>query len=313
MDYKVSVIVPVYNGEQYIQQCCEQLVQQSLKDIEIIFVNDGSKDKTALLLNHCADKYENVVVLHQQNKGVSAARNFGIREAAGKYVGFVDVDDQIDNDMYEVLYSFAMTNNLDVACMDNIGARGEKTIFSNANEWMSALFLADINMSACTKLVKKSIVNGKAFPEGKRINEDLCAVYKFFSISHSVGVINFNKYHYIHREGSSSRALTFTDKYFDAIEIADWITKDAKEKFPDLLDAIEARKAKTYLRISKIYYLRGAPKKYMGRILEIKVYLRNLPKTKIKFYYSKNDRVRYFLYIYALPLFLILLKTIDKK
>lgn len=313
MNYKVSVIVPVYNGEQYIRECCEQLVHQTLNDIEVILVNDGSEDRSALIINQCAEKYRNVVALHQQNKGVSAARNYGIKEATGEYIGFVDVDDRIEKDMFEMLYKFAVESNLDAVCMDKIGMEGEKTVFREREEWMSALFQADIKMSACNKLFSKSLLQENIFPEGKRIHEDLCAVYKVLSISRTVGAININKYHYIQREGTSSRDNIFSDKYFDAIEIANWIEEDAKKKFPELQDDIEARKAKTYLRISKIFYLRGNPEKYKNRIFEMKKYLKRLPKKKLKLYYSRNDIIRYYLYIYAMPLFLLLIKTIDNK
>lgn len=312
MCVKVSVVVPVYNGEEYIEKCCQSLQKQTLTEIQIIFVNDGSNDKTAELLNSCQSQYPNVTALHQENKGVSAARNLGIQKCTGEYIGFVDVDDMIDEDMYETLYTKACENNFDVICMDRIGAPGEITVFGKQKEWVSALFQADISMSACNKLFKKSLLQAPVFPEGKRIHEDLYAVYTAFTNATKVGCINIEKYHYIHHEGSSSRAPVFAEKYFDAIEIANQIYDDARIKFPDLKDEADAYKAKTYLRISKIYYLRKAPREYRDRIAEMKQYLRSLPKDKLRIYYSRNDMIRYYLYLYAFPLFMLLIKTIDR-
>lgn len=313
MEYKVSVIVPVYNGEQFIENCCKQLVDQTIKDIEIILVNDGSVDESGTIIDKCAAYYKNVVALHQKNMGVSAARNNGIAHACGEYIGFVDADDQVDTDMFEILYTFAKDKNLDVVCMDPVGSKGEKTVFDNKLQWISALFKADIKTSSCNKLYRKTLLGENIFPVGKRIHEDLCAVYKALSMADSVGAVNADKYHYIHREGSGSTSPVFTDKYFDAIEIADWIYEDSINKFPELKDLAEARKAKTYLRMSKIYYLRKSPKEYKDRINLMKQYLKSLPKNKLSTYFIRNDIVRYYLYIYAKPLFLLFIKTIDKK
>lgn len=313
MKPKVSVIVPVYNGERFVNGCCAQLVCQTLKGMEIIFIDDGSTDQSGALIDNCAEQYENVFALHQANMGVSAARNNGIAHASGVYIGFVDVDDEVDPDMFEALFEYADEEQLDVVCMDAIGDAGEKTVFSDQRQWMSALFRADIRISACNKLFRRDLLQGKGFPEGKRIHEDLWAVYQALSAAESVGAIYLNKYHYIHRENSSSQARIFTEKYFDAVEIADWIYADAVRRFPDLQELAEARRAKTYLRITKIFYLRGAPVNHQKRILEMRRYLKSLPKRRLSTYFVRNDVIRYCLYLYTRPLFLLLLKTIDRN
>lgn len=313
MEYKVSVIVPVYNGEQYINNCCEQLINQTLDSIEIIFIDDGSNDDSRNIIDSCERRYPNVMGLHQENKGVSAARNYGLSVERGKYIGFVDVDDNVDLDMFELLYTSAENNNLDVISMEEIGDEGTLTVYEKQEEWISALFQTNIKMSVCNKLFKKSLLQGEIFPVGKRIHEDLYAVYYALLKAKSVGSINVNKYYYVQHEGSSSRADAFTDKYFDAIEIAEWIYKDAIERFPNIKDVAEVRKANTYLRITKIYYLRKAPDEYRKRIEDIKSYLKSIPRNKLSSYFIRNDLVRYYLCLYAKPLFLLMIKTVDKK
>ena len=313
MGFKVSVIVPIYNGEKYIENVCKQLQSQTLNDIEVILVDDGSKDNSRKIADECSRKYNNVISIHQENKGVSVARNQGISIATGEYLGFVDVDDSIDADMYESLYYAAKNNNLDVVCMEDMWSTEKLSIIIDKKEILSNFCLFKIGMSACNKLFKKSLYPRFSFPEGKRINEDAMAVYRALSSAERIGCINIDKYHYNRHEGSSSRSTVFTEKYFDAIEIADVMYNEIIEMYPSLLDMAEARRARTYLRISKIYYMRGAPKEYKNRIKELKRYLKELPKNKLTFFFSKFDLIRYVLYSYAKPLFLILIKTIDKK
>lgn len=112
---KLSIIIPVYNGEQYIEQCTKSLLNQQLKQIEIIFINDGSIDNSKLILDKLSKRYSNIRVLHQENKGPGAARNLGIEVAKGEYIGFVDVDDTPKEDMYYKLYSLSEEYDLDMA------------------------------------------------------------------------------------------------------------------------------------------------------------------------------------------------------
>ena len=102
---KVSIIVPVYNVEKYLAQCLDSLINQTLKEIEIICVNDGSKDNSAKILTAYAQKYVRIKIINQTNQGLSAARNNGISVATGEYIGFVDSDDWVDIDFYKKLYS----------------------------------------------------------------------------------------------------------------------------------------------------------------------------------------------------------------
>ena len=112
---KVSIIVPVYNVEKYLKRCLDSLVNQSLKDIEIICVNDGSTDDSLDILNEYAKRDERIVVINQENFGQSVARNKGIDVAKGEYLGFVDSDDWVSEDYFEKLYNSAIQNNAEMA------------------------------------------------------------------------------------------------------------------------------------------------------------------------------------------------------
>ena len=112
---KVSVIVPVYNVEKYLRECLNFLVNQTLKEIEIICINDGSEDSSLEILNEYASKDSRFVIINQENSGQSVARNKGLDIAKGEYIGFVDSDDWVDLNFFENLYSEAVKNNSDIA------------------------------------------------------------------------------------------------------------------------------------------------------------------------------------------------------
>ena len=112
---KISVIIPVYNVERFLKKCLESVINQTLSDLEIICINDGSTDKSLSILNSFAQKDNRIIVINQDNQGQSYARNAGLSIATGKYIGFVDSDDWIDLDFYEKLYNTAKKYNADIA------------------------------------------------------------------------------------------------------------------------------------------------------------------------------------------------------
>lgn len=123
---KVSIIVPVYNVEKYLRKCLDSLINQTLKEIEIICVNDGSKDNSPKILEEYAKKDNRIIVINQENAGLSVARNSGIDIAKGEYIGFVDSDDWVDLDFFEKLYYSATSNDADIAVGGIIRVTGIK-------------------------------------------------------------------------------------------------------------------------------------------------------------------------------------------
>lgn len=133
MKPKISIIVPIYNVEPYLSRCLDSLVKQTLQEIEIIAVNDGSTDKSLLILREYAEKDHRITVVDQKNAGVSFARNEGIQMARGEYIGFVDPDDWIDANMYEVLYREAVQEQAEIVMcgyMREFGTHAKEKIFS---------------------------------------------------------------------------------------------------------------------------------------------------------------------------------------
>ncbi|MDY2745262.1 MAG: glycosyltransferase family 2 protein, partial [Methanosphaera sp.] len=114
---KISVIMPVYNEEQYLEKTCQSLKQQTLDDIELICINDGSTDNSTDILTNLATEYDNIRIINQENQGSGIARNKGIDEAKGEYIAFLDADDKyIDPSSLEKMYEYGYKNNADIIC-----------------------------------------------------------------------------------------------------------------------------------------------------------------------------------------------------
>jgi glycosyltransferase involved in cell wall biosynthesis len=149
---KVSIIIPVYNVEEYLQECLNSAVNQTLEDIEIICINDGSTDSSLEILNKYKDRCFNIKIINQENKGLSATRNVGIRNAKGKYIYFLDSDDYIDLDSMRICYEESEKFSLDILTFDAECFYDKDYIGIEMNENYSRLNLLDEN-----------VMNGKEF------------------------------------------------------------------------------------------------------------------------------------------------------
>lgn len=163
MEKKVSVIVPVYNAETYLQKTAERLLNQTLQDIEIILINDGSNDNSGRICDMIASSDARIKVLHQANQGVSSARNNGIEAASGEYMMFCDADDLPDHTMVETLYLRAVEEQADCVLCDFVKVVGEKKVIDRLPSYST---LADREV-IIDKLVMPMLVWGYA-PEGQR-------------------------------------------------------------------------------------------------------------------------------------------------
>ena len=130
---KVSIVVPIYNVEKYLKQCIDSLLNQTLKDIEIILVDDGTPDLAGQIADEYASNYANVKVIHQKNAGLGPARNTGIKHASGEYVGFVDSDDWVDSKMYQKLYNLAIDNKADIVVSGHCDVANDKIVKTKAH------------------------------------------------------------------------------------------------------------------------------------------------------------------------------------
>lgn len=218
----VSVIVPVYNVENYLEKCLNSLVNQTLKNIEIIVVNDGSKDNSQSIIDSFSKKYKNIKSYKKDNGGLSSARNFGIKNASGKYVGFVDSDDYVEPEMFEIMYNKAEKGDFDVVTCninyvyDNRIEKVKTSIKTNActKDEIKKIML-DIYPTACNKIFKKSLFDHVLFKENIWY-EDVEFLYRVFPFIDSMSYVDGYEYNYLQRGGTISS--TYNDKVFDYID-----------------------------------------------------------------------------------------------
>ena len=203
--YKVSVIVPIYNVEKYIKKCLNSLVNQTLQEIQIILVNDGSKDKSGEIAKEYAQMYKNkILYLEKENGGLSDARNYGIPYAEGEYIAFIDSDDYIDENAYEEMYDKAKKENSDYVECDFIWEYPNKNKIDRYKEYtdLKEMF-KNVRVVAWNKLIKKEIIlkNNLYFPKGLRY-EDVEFTYKLIPFVNKFAYVNKPFIHYVQREGS---------------------------------------------------------------------------------------------------------------
>lgn len=202
---KVSVIVPVYNTEKHLHRCVDSLIKQTLSDIEIILVDDGSTDKSGIICDDYAAQDARVHVIHQQNGGVSSARNTGLAAASGEFIGFVDSDDWVELEMYESLYN-AMENTDIVLCdaltVYDTGKTVKDTIplleksCQLTPQTISSEVLMQIAGSACRCLYRASNIKTLAFPMGLKLSED--RVFNLYAMG-TARTIRYEKKAYYNR------------------------------------------------------------------------------------------------------------------
>lgn len=201
--YKVSVIVPVYNGEDYISTCLEALTKQTLSDLEVIIVNDGSTDNTLTILNKYVTLYPNLFKVYTiKNSGQGIARNIGVSYATGEYLAFADSDDYMHPQMYERLYNFAQRGCHDLVICPYYRVAPDYSIINR--EINSLKNMIDVNTSPWNKLFhlqKWKDCNIK-FAENLWY-EDVLAVYSYMFTAKSIGYYELPMYYYVFRENSS--------------------------------------------------------------------------------------------------------------
>ena len=284
----ISVIVPVYKVEDYLRECVDSILAQSFADFELILVDDGSPDSCGVICDEYAKIDSRVRVIHQENMGLSGARNTGIDVAVGEYITFIDSDDAVLDIYLEQLLICAKRFNSDVACCkkedfyekipptNSIGKTYSCRCISAAESIISIYNDFDyVGIYACAKLYKNSLFRNFRFPIGK-IHEDQAVIPLVLYNANSVALIDLSAYLYRRRAGSITKSL-FSEKRYDEL----WAIDSCISKFDKLneTEIVKAAKRKRKLLVST-YYIRAlnshsnVPKQYRTNLVSALGFIR---------------------------------------
>ena len=295
MNPYISIIIPVYNVEPYLEFCVKSLINQTLKELEFIFINDGSQDNSLSILKGFAKKDSRMVIIDQSNKGVSVARNNGIKAAKGKYIAFVDSDDWVEKDMYEVHYREIESSNCDVI-LSNIKSnyhgfeQVERYTFPLnvkqdfdfiKNTILPHLVRKDDMYSSCNKLFKTAIIknNNILFPAGNALSEDNIFNMLYFNNIKTFKYIDYSGYNYRTVDGSATRNILEQDYFKNALRIFNFDYKffmDLNLTDEELHKLKSEKLIKTVLSLINIYLSPSKTVKFGQRYSYVKTMIKNI-------------------------------------
>lgn len=241
----ISVIVPVYNVEEYLDECVQSIVNQTHRKLEIILVDDGSTDKCSALCEKWAKKDNRIKVVHKTNGGLSSARNAGLEIAKGEYIGFVDSDDWINPTMYELLLNTCKINNTGISCCGRTLVYEDglkmKTYISSGGVWNTEHAISKVlrrdgmDVAAWDKLYKSELFDNIRFPEGEN-NEDTAVFYKLFEEAKVISHSGTCEYFYRVRLGSITQSSYQVKNRESIFKHLNDLGEFINDKYPQLQD-----------------------------------------------------------------------------
>lgn len=320
----ISVIIPVYNVEDYLHYAIESLEKQTYKNFEIILVNDGSTDNSGKLCDEYSEKYSNVRVFHKENGGLSDARNFGIQKAQGEFITFLDPDDYLEVYSLELLAGIQEKYNCDIVST-RVKATELYNVYSNhslTEEDFENVLLMDgdvfleeayydkvATVSACGKLYRRSILK-IPFPKG-RIYEDLYIISEHVEKANKIVHTPIQIYNYYKRQGSivNSRFTSKQYDFFDAMNHNRTVIKDKYNNKPSLENAVNAKEVIGSFKIIGSAYKTSITDVYKIRKIIKRNYTNILSNSKINCFF----KMKYILFILSPNLFNVIKRLRVKK
>ena len=259
MGEKISVIVPVYNVEAYLERCVESILQQTYAHFELILINDGSTDSSGQICDHLASQYENIKVYHIENAGVSNARNMGIQLATGSWVTFIDSDDFVTQDYLATLASaaeglnvgfvIAPLHHIKNGIVTDLPSHSGKTELWSTEETMKELLMTTrTSFFPVAKLFKRVLLADEKFNTNYHLAEDALFLTELLLKTRCSSVfIDKPIYYYDHREGSATTSVN--RHVFDTIEVYQQILAQVSQVFPNLKYELINRECWSYITV----------------------------------------------------------------
>ncbi len=314
----ISIIVPVYNVQNYLRKCLESVLAQTYKNIEIILVDDGSTDSSGKICDQYGKKHSNIKVIHKANGGLSDARNKGLKYVKGKYVIFVDSDDIIDRGIVEYLYGLVIRNRADIGICDPIHCypnqaidfkqADQEQVFSREEAIEQMLYQKSFLVAAWGKIYPTNYFENIRFPIGI-LYEDAAIMYKIFDQAQRIAYGNAKLYGYLHRDNSIT-TKQFSEHDSDILTICDQIDKYFIERSEKL-----KRAAKSYHTAAALRIYLNAPRngQFESVIYMCEKYLKeNYWHVLLDYKIRKKMRAALLLYRYAQPVMPYIYGRIDR-
>ncbi len=227
----ISVIVPVYNVEEYLAECLDSIICQIFSNMEIIIINDGSTDSSGKIADSYIKKDNRIKVIHQKNRGLSSARNIGIKIAKGEYISFIDSDDYIDSQMLSKMYNYAKQNTSDITVCGfyKVSQYGDKKCFiESAEQSFENMLGSKIHAIACDKLYKKELFTKNAIEYPDNLyHEDVATTFKLYYYANKIAYLPLALYYWRTRYGSIGKSIS--EKHINDFFEIFVITKDFLE------------------------------------------------------------------------------------
>lgn len=300
-DDLVSIIIPVYNVENYLDKCVDSVILQTYKNIEIILVDDGSKDHSGAICDHWKEKDKRIKVIHKTNGGLSSARNAGIEISSGDYLFFLDSDDYISVHTIEILLKHAKENNADLVETALTHVYKNKNVCRAPKGPIKVLgteeaLIWDLGgkggaVSSCGKLFKRSIFSNYRFRE-KKLHEDHFSIVDLLSKANRFVFVPDSFYYYIHRNNSIT-TYDFSPKSLDDMEAAAYNYKLIASKYPKAIKAAEFRLDFSTLKLIDKLMLSDNPEEY-GYLNEWMKHVRSNKRRILKSeYFTKNRKLSF--------------------
>lgn len=249
MQEKISVIVPVYRVERYLDKCIQSIVDQTYSNLEIILIDDGSPDRCPQICEEWSLRDSRIKVIHQENMGLSAARNAGIAAAQGKFLYFVDSDDWIDPTLCEKVMQAFSENEVNIVAFDGNKITESGKILGNIENFnegilttedsLKALLQGHINNYVWNKIYKRSVFRDVWFPVGRAF-EDMATTYKLFINADKIYYMNARLYYYLQRNNSITATID-SQKLCDMFVARQECYLNLKDLCPDIAELIYPR------------------------------------------------------------------------
>lgn len=291
----VSIIVPVWNVQEYLRKCLDSLVNQTFNNYEILVINDGSPDNSDLIIEEYAKKYPDLIKsLKKENGGQASARNLGLSRANGEYILFVDSDDWVDKTIVEKLYNRAINTNSDIVICNAYSVQNDKILpyqlFGNYSKDLKKNYIVSCEGACWGQLIKRSIIvdNNLYFLE-HHFYEDIAVIPSLCLFTRNISYLNENLYYYLIRNGSTMKQVTYNKSLEDIFDSLKYLSNIFKKNnsYKKYYNELEYIYIEHLLHAASLRFFKFEKYDELSKI--VKIMRDEFPKWKGNIYYKKKD------------------------